>query len=496
MKIAFVSSEVFPYAKTGGLADVAGTLPKELSKLGDEVIVFMPKYNTFGEVEHGLHYNWEIGEIPIRLAGEVRSVHVHNAILPNSNVKIFFIDCPHYYHRFRIYTNDHDEDERFLLFSKGIIEVMQKIGFAPDIIHCNDWQTGVLPLLLRDNYGWDKMFDKTATVFTIHNIGYQGRFIKASFSKAEIKDEYYLHGGLGEYEGGINFLKTALLTSDIINTVSNTYAQELMTSEYGHGMELFIQKRKNDLWGILNGVDYNQWNPETDKFIPHHFSLNDLSGKLENKKFLLKKSYIPFDENKPLIGIVSRLVNQKGFDLIKSVLYDLVSLDAQWVILGSGEPEYEKMFYDLAHYFPNKVWSYIGFNNELSHLIEAASDIFLMPSKYEPCGLNQICSLKYGTVPVVRKTGGLADTVLDWNEYLEQGKEIGTGYSFHDYTPAALLNSVKRAVGDFHNKAVWKKIQLNGMEKDYSWEKSAKLYQQMYEQAIKNRGQSNWNRET
>jgi starch synthase len=496
MKIAFVSSEVFPYAKTGGLADVAGTLPKELSKLGDEVIVFMPKYNTFGEAEYALHYSWDIGEIPIRLAGEIRSVHVHTATLPDSNVRIFFIDCPYYYHRFRIYTNDKDEDERFLLFSKGVIEVLQRIGFAPDIIHCNDWQTGVLPLLLRNNYGWDKMFDKSATVFTIHNIGYQGRFTKASFAKAEIKDEYYLHGGLGEYEGGINFLKTALFTSDIINTVSNTYAQELLTSEFGHGMEPFLQKRKNDLWGILNGIDYKQWNPETDQFIPHHFSINDLSGKLENKKFLLKKSYIPFDENKPLIGIVSRLVSQKGFDLIQSVLYDLVSLDAQWVILGSGEPEYEKMFYDLSHYFPNKVWSYIGFNNELSHLIEAASDIFLMPSKYEPCGLNQIYSLKYGTVPVVRKTGGLADTVLDWNEYLAQGMEIGTGYSFSDYTPSALLHSVKRAVGDFHNKEVWKKIQLNGMEKDYSWEKSAKLYQQMYEQAITNRGQSNWNRET
>ena len=288
MKIAFAASEVFPYAKTGGLADVAGALPIELSKLGHDVKVFMPKYNTFGEIEHGLHYQWGIGEIPVRVAGAVCSVHVHTAIIPGSKVQIYFVDCPQYFHRFRVYTNDHDEDERFILFSKGIIEVLQRLQWAPDIVHCNDWQTGLLPLLLKENYSWDKMFDKTATIFTIHNVAYQGRFPKSTFYKAEIKEIHSQKGGIGEFEGDVNFLKTAILSSDIINTVSNTYAQELLTPLYGEGMQDFLAQRREDFYGILNGIDYSVWNSEKDFILPHHFSLNNLSGKLLNKKFLVK----------------------------------------------------------------------------------------------------------------------------------------------------------------------------------------------------------------
>lgn len=493
MKIAFASSEVYPYAKTGGLADVSGALPLELSKLGHDVKVFMPKYNTFGELEHGLSYRWDIGEIPIRVAGKVHSVHVHTAKLPNSypseksNVEVYFVDCPHYFHRFRIYTNDNDEDERFILFSKGIIEILQRLQWTPDLIHCNDWQTGLLPLLLRDNYGWDKMFENTATVFTIHNIAYQGRFSKETFAKAEIKDEYYLHGGIGEYYGDVNFLKTAIFTADILNTVSETYAKELLTPEYGEGMHEYLLMRKDDLYGILNGVDYNIWNPETDKYIPYHYSINDLSGKLKNKKFLLDHVNLPFNENIPVIGIVSRFVAQKGFDIMAYVLNDLLSLNAQWIILGSGEQRYEELFHYMASKYPEKVYSYLGYNNELAHLIEAGADIFLMPSRYEPCGLNQIYSLKYGTVPVVRKTGGLADTVLDWNEFLALGQEIGTGYSFWHYSGQALLNTVQRALHDFQLKDVWKKIQTNGMSKDYSWKKSAEKYIQLYKKAVQKR---------
>ena len=418
MKVAFTSSEVFPFAKTGGLADVAGSLPVELAKLGHEVKVFMPKYNTFGETQFGLHYQWEIGEMPIRVAGNVNSVHVHKSFLPGSKVEVYFIDCPHYFHRFRIYTNDRDEDERFILFSKGVIELLQRLNWAPDILHCNDWQTALIPILLTDNYGWDKMFDKTATVFTIHNVAYQGKFPKEAFYKAELKEEYFLHGGIGEYEGGVNFLKTAIYSSDVINTVSENYANELLTEEYGEGMHRFLQKRKQDLYGILNGVDYNIWNPAKDKLIPFNYTPDDLNGKLQNKKYLLEHLGLPFDENLPLIGIVSRLVTQKGFDIIAYVLNQLIDLPVQWVILGSGENKYEQMFQNAAYRNPHKMAVYLGYNNELAHLIEAGADIFLMPSKFEPCGLNQIFSLKYGTVPVVRKTGGLADTVLDWNEFL------------------------------------------------------------------------------
>ncbi len=493
MKIAFISSEVYPYAKTGGLADVSGSLPLELSKLGHEVKVFLPKYNTFSETEHGLSYRWDIGEIPIRVAGKIHSVHVHTAKLPNSlpgvksNVEVYFIDCPHYFHRFRIYTNDLDEDERFILFSKGVIETLQRIQWAPDVIHCNDWQTGLIPILLRENYGWDRLFEKTSTLFTIHNIAYQGRFSKETFAKAEIRYEHYLHGGLGEYYGDVNFLKTAIFTADILNTVSETYAKELLTPEFGEGMHEYLQMRKDDFYGVLNGVDYNIWNPEIDKLIPYNYSINNLEVKIENKKYLLDHINLPFNENIPLIGMVSRFVPQKGFDLMAYIINELMDLDAQWIILGSGEQRYEELFYHISHKFPQKFYAYIGYYNELAHLIEAGADIFLMPSKFEPCGLNQIYSLKYGTVPVVRKTGGLADTVLDWNEYLAQGKEIGTGYSFWDYSGHALLDTVKRAIHDFHLKDVWKKIQINGMSKDYSWRKSAKKYVQLYEKAIQKR---------
>jgi starch synthase len=482
---------VFPYAKTGGLGDVAGALPVELSRLGHEVKVFMPKYNIFGEAEFGLHYNWEIGEIPIRIDGQIRSVHIHTAVIPGSNVEIYFVDCPHYFHRFRVYTNDADEDERFILFSKGIIEILQRLQWAPDILHCNDWQTGLLPLLLKENYSWDRMFDKTATVFSIHNISYQGVFPLNAFHKAEINPEHFLINLPAGSGSDANFMKAAILFSDVINTVSETYEKELMTPEYGCGMESFLIRRADDLYGILNGIDYDIWNPETDKLIPYNYSLNDLSGKIKNKKFLLERLNLAFDEKIPLIGLISRLVDQKGFDLISYGINQLMELNAQWVILGSGEEKYESLFYDTAKRFPDKVSTYLGYNNELSHLIEAGADLFLMPSRFEPCGLNQIYSLKYGTVPVVRKTGGLADTVQDWNELLAKGDETGNGFSFSGYSAIELLQTVRRGLAEFGAGVSWNKIQANGMSRDHSWRKSAEKYVALYEKAVKKRGLAN-----
>ncbi len=487
MKIAFLASEVFPYAKTGGLGDVAGTLPKWLEELGHEVKVFLPKYNTFGEVEHNLHYLWNIKEIPVRVAGRVCSVHLHTAKLPNSNVDVYFIDCPQYFHRFRLYTSDPDEDERFILFMKGTIEALQHLQWSPDIIHCNDWQTGLIPLLIKENYGWDRLFENCATVFTIHNIAYQGIFAKEAFSKAEIKQEHYLHGGIGEFFGNVNFLKTAIYSADIINTVSDTYARELLTDEFGGGMQHFLSERKDSFFGILNGIDYSVWNPETDVFLPYNYSSSDLSGKLLNKKFLVEHINFPFNESIPLIGIVTRIVDQKGFDIIAAGIDQLIELPAQWAVLGSGEQRYEDLLKGISVKFPQKIYFYKGYNNEFAHLIEAAADIFLMPSKFEPCGLNQLYSLKYGTVPVVRKTGGLADTVQDWHESLAKGDETGTGFSFADYSSHALVNTLQRAINSFYNKTAWRKIQLNGMNKDFSWKRSAEKYVALYEKALKKR---------
>jgi starch synthase len=487
MKIAFVSTECVPYAKTGGLADVAGSLPGELAKLGCEVKVFIPKYSLIDENRHGLKYNWDIGEMPIRINGIIRSVHILQSKLPGTDIDVYFVDCPHYFYRHIIYTNDHDEDERFILFSKAVIETLQRLQWAPDVINCNDWQTGLLPLFIKDNYSWDRFFDQTATLLTIHNIGYQGLFSKSVLFSAEIREDLFYPNGPIDQNGGVSFLKTGISFSDIINTVSNTYSHEILTPEYGAGLESTLQKRKDDLYGILNGVDYDIWNPETDNHIPYNYSINDLGGKYLNKKYLLNHFGIKPDVNIPLIGIVSRMVLQKGFDIFADSINDLMSLEAQWIILGSGEDRFEDLFRQLSIEFPGKVGAYIGFNNELSHLIEAGADMFLMPSRYEPCGLNQIYSLKYGTVPVVRKTGGLADTVKDWDEQNHFGFKDGNGFSFYDYSGYALYKSVERAVNAFKHPKIWKKIQANGMILDFSWSRSAEKYLELYKLAVEKR---------
>jgi starch synthase len=489
MKIAFISTEIVPFAKTGGLADVSGSLPRELVKLGCNIKLFMPKYFIVDENLHGLKYNWDIGEMPIRINGVIRSVHVHQSKLPDSDIEVYFIDCPHYFHRYRIYTDDFDEDERFILFSKAVIETLQRLQWVPDVVHCNDWQTGLIPLLIKDNYGWDKVFDNTGTLLSIHNIGYQGRFSKSVLNSAEIRSDLFYADGPVEQDGGISFMKTGISFSDIINTVSNTYAHEILTAEYGAGLETFLQQREEDLFGILNGVDYDVWSPETDKHLPFNYSINDLGGKLKNKKFLLEHFDIPFNKDVPLIGIVSRMVLQKGFDIFADAINDLMNLEANWIILGSGEDKFEDLFRRLSNQLPGKVGSYIGYNNELSHLIEAGADMLLMPSRYEPCGLNQIYSLKYGTVPIVRKTGGLADTVKDWDEENYYGFDHGNGFSFYDYTGYALYKTVERAVNTFKHKEVWKKIQTNGMSLDFSWERSAEKYLELYRLAKEKRVQ-------
>ncbi len=487
MKVAFVGSEVYPFAKTGGLGDVLGSLPKAIHKLDNDVKVFMPKYACVDHDRYDLSYCWSIGEIPVRVYGKVHNINVYTTSLPNSTVDIYFIDYPPFFNRHLLYTNDGDEDERFILFQKAVIESMQRMKWIPDLIHCNDWQSALIPLYLKDNYSWDRMFDKTATLLTIHNIGYQGRFPKETMFKAEVRPQLFYENGPVEVWGSFCFLKTGIMYADTISTVSETYAKEVTTSEYGEGLEGVLRHRINDFYGILNGVDYTVWNPETDKHIPFHFSRKDLSGKLKNKEYLLKASHLPNKKNVPLIGIVSRLVAQKGFDIFQDAIGELMKRDAFWIILGSGEDRFENLLRSLSYAFPEKVYTYLGFNSELSHLIEAGSDMFLMPSRYEPCGLNQIYSLRYGTVPVVRKTGGLADTVLDWHEYLHRGFETGTGFSFNSASPQALISTVDRAIETYHNKEVWNKIIANGMTKEYSWEVSAEKYMEVYKKAIKNR---------
>jgi len=489
MKIAFAASEAYPFAKTGGLGDVIGALPKALKELGEDVKVFLPKYAQIDHSLFDLSYDWSIGSMPIRVAGRIHNVDVYLGYLPNSSVEIYFLDCPYFFNRPKIYTSDPDEDERFILYSKAVIEALQHLKWQPDVIHCNDWQTGLIPLYIKDNYNWDRFFHRTATVMSIHNVGYQGRFPPSTVGKAEVRLELFYPNSSIEVWKSFCFLKTGLMYADVINTVSKTYAQEITTSEYGAGLEGVLRYRINDFFGIVNGVDYSIWNPTVDKFLPFRYSEDAIESKTDNKKYLLGASHLPYKENVPLIGIISRLVAQKGFDLFEKAAHKLMQLPAQWVILGTGANHIENLFRSLAFTYPDKVSITLDFNDKLSHLIEAGSDIFLMPSQYEPCGLNQIYSLKYGTVPIVRATGGLADTVQDWREYFKKGLETGTGFSFADYTPEALYSTVKRAVETYTNdKNTWRKIMLNGMEKDYSWNVSALQYIELYKKALFNRG--------
>ena len=483
MKVAVVSSECAPFAKIGGLADVVGALPKYLHALGVDVKVFLPKYDSIDEKKFGLKFLDTVGEWSVRVGGYPRKVRVFSATLPNSSVEVYFIDCSEYFHRGKIYTENWDEDERFILLNKAVIELCQRLQWAPDLFHCNDWQTGLMPIFVKDNYGWDRFFDRTAFLYSIHNIGYQGRFSFDTLTKAELRPEYG-SGGILDHDHSFCMMKGGILLSEVISTVSETYAQEVLTPAQGAGMDAYLRLRETDFFGVLNGIDTEEWNPETDILLPFHFSADDLSSKKKNKQFLLEKTSLSYDENIPVIGIISRLVAQKGFDLIADAIDDLMKLDAQWIVLGSGTETFERMFLRMSSVLPKKCWTYIGFNNELAHLIEAGADMFLMPSHYEPCGLNQMYSLRYGTVPVVRKTGGLADTVQDWHEFQSYGNDAGDGFSFVDSTGAALHAAVKRAIDSFHIPDEWKKIQLNGMSKDVSWENSAKKYLQLYERAI------------
>ena len=482
MKICFAASECFPFVKTGGLGDVAGSLAKALAEEGCEVKVFVPLYSGIKTIDHNLNLINEFQDIPVNIGDKTVNFNVWYGTLPDSEVEVYFIDCPVYFHREMPYTNDTDEDERFILFQIAVIETLQRLEWAPDIIHCNDWQTSLIPVLLKISYKWDKLFENTSVLLSIHNIGYQGRFSSEAIYNAGLSYELYYPEGPFELESSFCFLKAGILFSEIISTVSPSYAKEIQTSEFGAGMEGVLETRKDDIYGVLNGIDTNIWNPKKDKFIPVNYTSKSLKKKIQCKQELLKEAELEFSENVPVIGIISRFAGQKGFDLMFPVIHELISLNIQILILGSGENKTENFFRELALAYPQKVNTYIGYNNKLAHFITAGCDMFLMPSKYEPCGLNQMYSLNYGTVPIVRKTGGLADTVKDYHEF----NEDGNGFSFEDDTPFALLSTIKRAVDIFGDKKIWNKIILKGMKEDFSWKHSAKMYMDLYKKAQAN----------
>ena len=475
MHIAFVASECVPFSKTGGLADVVGALPRALAAAGHEISVFVPRYRLTRISEE----RTVVQSITIPFDDRYRFCSVlSGAGYPG--VRFFFIDYPPYFDRDGLYgtaSGDFpDNAERFALFCRAVLEASKILG-VPDIFHCHDWQSALVPVLLRTQYLEDPAFRECGTVFTIHNIGYQGLFPAEILPLLTLPWDLFTITKM-EFFGNVNFLKGALAYADLITTVSRKYAQEIQTTEFGFGLDGVLKERAQTVIGILNGVDYEEWNPETDRFIAAHYSADDLSGKRECKQDLLASFGLGnADPNLPVIGIVSRFAAQKGFDLIGQIVDRLALEDILLTVLGSGDKLYEEMFLRLCRRVPNKIAVRIAYDNALAHKIEAGADMFILPSRYEPCGLSQIYSLKYGTVPIVRATGGLDDTIDPWDPRTKKG----TGFKFQEYTGEALLRTIHQALQLYRDQGSWQKLMRNGMSKDFSWRVSAREYVRAYE---------------
>ena len=461
-----ITSEAAPFAKTGGLADVLGALPPALAKLGEEVAVVMPRYGSVP-----LHGSTRIAD-GMRLLVGPNAFTVAIDQVEREGVRYLFVDCPPLYARAGIYSEDGvvpyiDNHIRFALLNQAALEIGRST-FRPNIFHAHDWPGGLLAPYLRENHGSDPDFAGAKTVITIHNLGYQGNFPAAAVSEVGLSSALFHPGGL-EFWGELSFLKAGIVWSDAITTVSPTYAREIQTPEYGAGLDGVLRDRAAKISGILNGVDYAEWSPDIDPYSNFSYSSQDLSGKRQAKRALLEEMGLPVNETRPLIGIVSRFAGQKGFDLLEGVVPELAEMDFAMAVLGSGEAPIEEMFRTMAETYPQKFAVQVGYDNGLAHRIEAGADMFLMPSRYEPCGLSQMYSLRYGTVPIVRATGGLEDTVDEL-----------TGFKFTEYTPEALFKAMRQALEAWSDQAGWLERMRRGMAKDFSWDAAAGHYQSLY----------------
>jgi starch synthase len=480
VRILFIASEGLPFSKTGGLADVIEGLPRALVGHGHEVAVVLPRYRGTKATAVVMP------SVTIPLGPRLRFPAVADGTVVGG-VRYFFVDDPAYFDRDALYGGrggDYsDNAERYSEFCRTAIEIAKHVWPA-DVLHCHDWQAALVPLLLRTSYADDPVLKDVPIVFTIHNMGYHGQFGREVLERAGIPASTFNPGGI-EFYGSVNLLKGGLVYSDYLTTVSRKYAQEIQTPEFGYGLDGVVRDRADRLVGILNGVDYTLWHPEKDKLIAAKYSVKDLNGKQVCKQALLELFGLPPGHlARPVIGIVSRFADQKGFDLIAERAHELMQEDLVLVVLGTGERKYEDLFRALAAAYPGRVGVKIAYDEVIAHQIEAGADMFLMPSRYEPCGLNQIYSLKYGTVPIVRATGGLDDTIEPFD--VEHG--TGTGFKFVEYSGAALVQCVREALQHFSDERIWKRIQLNGMAKDFSWKVSAAEYAKLYAAARAVRG--------
>ena len=474
MKVLYLASECVPFIKTGGLADVAGSLPVALRQLGVDVRVMLPKYRIMDEYwkqklthlcDFTVLFGWE-------------QAYVGIDTLEDQGVTYYFIDNQDRFYADRIYGDGMEEAKRFAFFCRAALEALPRIGFFPDVLHCNDWQTGLLPVLLKSQYQWSKDYQKIRTVFSVHNLRYQGIF---PFSELNgylgLDAQKYFNSDHLEFYGNLNCLKAGLVFSDRISTVSPTYAGEIMTAYYGEQMDGLLRSRGDGVTGILNGIDTVVYDPETDRFLENRYSKDDLSGKALCKQALQRECGLPEEPDVPVIGFIARLSDQKGLDLVERVLVDILRMRVQLVFLGSGEKHYMDFLNWAQWRYPHQLAFRSGMNEALAHRIYAGADLFLMPSQFEPCGLSQMIAQRYGTVPVVRETGGLRDTVRPYNQFTGEGD----GFSFANYNAHEMLNTLERAVGVYYDKKdAWDGLVKTGMGKDFTWRRSAETYLAMY----------------
>ncbi|MBS3819871.1 glycogen synthase, partial [bacterium] len=479
LKVAYVSTEAFPFAKSGELADVASSLPKYLSSLGAEVSLFLPKYRR-PQIDSAPKEK-VFSDLKVPLGEKRVKARVYRS--EQGKYDIYFIDSPKYFWRDHIYGTGKgeylDNDERFIFYNRAVLEYLLQSGIDVDVLHCNSWPTAMIPVFLKSHYAKKKKFKKVATVFTLHNVTYQGKFPPESLRLAQLNWNYFSSAELA-LNGKFNFLKAGIEYADMLNTVSSSYRKEILTKKHGFNLEKILQKRKNRLVSIRNGIDYEVWDPQTDPYIAANYSASDLRPKKKCKRDLLEEFGLSLSDKTPVVGLVSYLAPHKGIDILVEAVDDLMKMKVKLVVLGKGDEKYEDSLSQLQKKYPQKMAFKRELNPALAHKVAAGADIFLIPSLYEPCGLNQLYSFRYGTVPVVRSTGGLRETVKPF----DRRSRKGNGFLFKEYSSEALVDAVKRAVDCYRKSSLWKKIVETGLQENFSWENSARKYLNLYQKAL------------
>lgn len=476
LKIYILAAEIVPFAKAGGIADVVGALPKALKALGHDVRLVMPRYAQVKPER--FHLQPMLEEVPVQMGSYQEQVRVLQGTI-GADIPVYFIDAPRYFEREHIYGYT-DDGERFILFCKAALEAVRALGWSPDVIHCNDWQTGIIPNWMHTLYRDDPIFSGSATVYTIHNLAYQGIFGRRILEVAGVAAGGFLYPQIAELANVVDIMGRGILFADAITTVSERYAQEILTPPFGEKLDHMLRARCNRLFGILNGIDYQELDPATDHYIRARFDAQSLEKRVENKHALQERAHFPVKPDMPLLAMISRLTDSKGFDLIAQIVQPLFAQGVQMVVLGIGDQQYQELFQSLAARYPEQAAIFLTFNSDLAQAIYAGCDMFLMPSRFEPCGLGQLIAMRYGSVPVVRSVGGLADTVEEY----DPNTGSGNGFTFSNYDPWEFFAAIMRAIELYRFKDAWHVLQQRCMAADHSWQASARRYVEVYHQAV------------